>query len=97
MTPSFIGLQVSSFAKSMTNGRDLESVDWDEHAVPIMRVDVRRVKIARGQEERNAAMMEQQGKPGLVHRDMAFIGRLRCPHNFDGFAVNEALKFASLR
>ena len=73
MTPSFKGRQLSSVVKSMTSGRDFDSADGVEHAVPIIRAETKNVAMANGQEERSAAMPKEHGAPGLVHREVAAL------------------------
>ena len=80
----------------MTNGRDLESIDWDEQAEPINRVDAMIVATANGQEEKNTAMRRQHGKRVLVHRDVASVGRLRRAYDFYCFRLNRTMEFAAL-
>lgn len=97
MTPSFKGRQLSSVVKSMTSGRDWDSVDGVEHAVPIIRAESKNVAMANGQEERSAAMPVEQGIRGLVHREVAPFRRLRCAHDFDRLPSDRAMEFAAFR
>lgn len=97
MTPSFSGRQLASVVKSMTSGRDFDSADGVEHAVPIIRAETKNVAMAKGQEERSAAMPKEHGTPGLVHREVAPLRRLRCAHDFDRLPSYRAMEFAALR
>ena len=97
MTPSFNVRQLLSFVKSITNGRDVDSAVCVEHAVPIKRVEAKKVAMAKGQEERSAAMPREHGTPELVHREVTPIGRLRRTYNLDSFSSDRAMEFASFR
>ena len=95
MTPSFSGRQLASVVKSMTSGRDCESADGVEQAVPIIRAETKNVAMANGQEERSAAMPKEHGTRGLVHREVAPLRRLRCAHDFDRLPSDGAMEFAA--
>ena len=81
----------------MTSGRDFDSADGVEHAVPIIRAETKNVAMANGQEERSAAMPKEHGTPGLVHREVAPLRRLCCAHDFDCFSSDRAMEFATFR
>ena len=97
MTPSFSGRQLVSEVKSMTSGRDCESADGVEQAVPIIRAETKNVAMANGQEERSAAMPKEHGAPSLVHREVASLRRLRCPHDFDRLSLDRAVELTAFR
>lgn len=96
MTPSFNGLQLLSFAKSMTTGRDSDPVDCEEHAEPINKVEAMRVTMAKGQEERSTAIRGKHSIQRLVHRDAALVGCPRCTDDLDRFAFQGAMEFPPL-
>ena len=81
----------------MTSGRDSDSADGVEHAVPIIRAETKNVAMAKGQEERSAAMRKEHGSDALVHRKVAPLRRLRCAHDFDRLPQYRAVEFAAFR
>ena len=80
----------------MTKGRDFDSADGVEHAVPIIKAETKTEAMANGQEERKAAMPKEHGTPGLVHREVAPLRRLCCAHDFDRLPQYRAVEFAAL-
>ena len=81
----------------MTSGRDFDSAEGVEHAVPIIRAEIKNVAMANGQEERSAAMPKEHGKGGLVHRNVAPLRRLCCAHDFYRLPQYRAVEFAAFR
>ena len=63
-----------------------------EHAEPMNRAEARSVAMARGQEERIAAIFRKHDKPRLVHREVAPLRSLRCAQDLDRLSSDRAVK-----
>ena len=81
----------------MTSGRDFDSAEGVEHAVPIIRAETKTVAMANGQEQRSAAMPKEHGTRELVHRELAPLRRLRCAHDFDRLSLDRAVELTAFR
>ena len=73
-----MGRQLVSVVKSITSGRDFDLADGVEHAVLIISAETKSVAMAKGHEERSAAMPKEHCTPRLVHCEVAPLRRLSC-------------------